>query len=90
MKLFQFFTALWHKVQFIANLIYTYVSPIYKELVKIIKEVQDANLENEEARKLVFQKITDFIQAHGLKKIPDSIINLCIEAIFQLIKRGKA
>jgi len=90
MKLFQFFTALWHKIQFIANLIYTYVSPIYKELVKIIKEVQDTNLENEAARKLVFQKITDFIQANGLKKIPDSCLNLCIEAIYQLLKRGKA
>ena len=90
MKILQWFTALWHKVQFIANLIYTYVSPIYKELVMIIKDVQDTPLENEDARKLVFQKITDFIQANGLKQIPDSILNLLIEAIYQLLKRGKA
>ena len=89
MNIFKFFSSIWHKIQFIANLVYTYVTPIYKELVIIIKEVQTTDFEDDEARHEVFQRITDFIQSNGLKKIPDSILNLLIEVVFQLVKKAK-
>jgi hypothetical protein len=88
--MFKWFSSLWRKLNWLINFIYVYVSPIYKNLVEIIKDVQSSNLEDEVARKAVFQRITDFIQANGLKEIPDSILNLIIEATYQLIKRGKS
>ena len=88
--MFKWFSSLWRKLNWLVNFIYVYVSPIYKELVEIIKDVQATDLKDDEARKAVFQRITDFIQKNGLREIPDSILNLIIEATYQLIKRGKA
>jgi len=89
MNIFRFFTSLWGKIQFIANMVYVYVSPIYKELVIIIKEVQKTDFEDDDARKEVFQRITDFMQSNGLKQIPDSVLNLIIEVTYQLVKNAK-
>jgi len=90
MSIFKWFTSLWGKLNWLVNFIYVYISPIYSQLVAIIKEVQSTNLEDDAARKAVFQKITDFIQAQGLNKIPDSILNCIIEITYQLIKQKKA
>jgi hypothetical protein len=70
-------------------MVYVYVSPIYKELVIIIKEVQKTDFEDDDARKEVFQRITDFMQSNGLKQIPDSVLNLIIEVTYQLVKNAK-
>lgn len=90
MNILKFFTNLWSKLNWLINFIYAYVSPIYKELVVIIKKVKESNLEDDAARKKVFQDITDFIQKNGLKKIPDSILNCIIEMVYQLVKEKKA
>lgn len=88
--MFKWFTKLYNNLKWLVNFIYVYVSPIYKELVEIIKDVKTTNLKDDEARKAVFQRITDYIQEKGLKKVPDSILNLIIEIVYQLTKRGKA
>ena len=88
MSIFKWFTAVYNKLKWIVNFLYVYISPIYSELVKVIKEVTQTDLEDEEARKAVFQKMTDFIQARGLK-ISDSILNASIEIVYQLIKNKK-
>ena len=88
MSIFKFFSSTYQKLKWIINFIYVYISPIYAELVKIIKEVKKTDLKDDEARKAVFQKITDFIQAKGLK-ISDSILNLCIEILYQLVRQNK-
>ena len=63
---------------------WTYVKPIYKDLMRIIDEVRTKGLTNDEARKTVFQDITDSIQERGLEKIPDSVLNCSIELCYQL------
>ena len=90
MSIFKWFDSLWNNLKWLINFVYVYVSPIYKELVVIIKEVQDSDLEDEAARKQVFQDITDYIQTKGLDRVPDSILNCIIEMVFQLIKQKKA
>ena len=90
MSIFKWFTSLWSKLNWLVNFIYVYISPIYAELVSIIKEVQGTNLEDDAARAKVFQDITDFIQKKGLNQIPDSILNCIIEIVYQLIKQKKA
>jgi len=89
MNIWKFFTSLWSKLNWAINFIYTYVKPIYSKLVEIIKEVKETNLEDDAARKAVFQKITDFMQENGLKKIPDSILNPIIEIVYLLVKHNK-
>ena len=89
MSIFKWFTGLWNKLNWVMNFIYTYVSPIYSALVEIIKEVKDSDLEDDKARKAVFQKITDFIQTKGLEKFPDSLLNGIIEVVYLLVKHGK-
>jgi len=88
-KIFEFFSSVYRKIRWVFNFVKVYISPIYDELVTIIKEVQGTDLENEEAKKQVFQKITDYIQSKGIN-ISDSILNLSIEVIYQLVKNGKA
>ena len=88
MSIFKFFNSTYQKLRWIINFVYVYISPIYSELVKIIKEVKTTDLKDEEARKAVFQRISDFVQKSGLK-ISDSILNCAIELAYQLIKRGK-
>ena len=64
--------------------LWKYVKPIYIDLMRIIQEVKILGLENEEARKKVFQDITDCIQARGLDKVPDSVLNCSIELVYQI------
>jgi hypothetical protein len=80
------FSSVWRKLLGAINFIYKYVAPIYIPLVAIIKEVQKTDLEDDSARKAVFQKITDFIQSKGLEKFPDSILNAIIELVYLIIK----
>lgn len=89
LNIFRWFTALWNKLQWLVNFMYTYLSPIYSELVKVIKAVQESNLEDDAARKAVFQQMTDFIQARGLN-ISDSILNASIEIVYQLVRANRA
>ena len=89
MWIFDIFGSVYRKLNWLFNFVRVYIGPIYDELVGIIKEVNDSNLGNEEARKEVFQKITDYIQAKGLN-IPDSILNLSIEIVYQLVKKEKS
>lgn len=88
-NIFNFFNSIYRKIKWVFNFVRVYISPIYYELVRIIEEVQATDLENEEARKAVFQKITDYIQAQGIN-IPDSLLNLSIEVVYQLVKNKKA
>ena len=61
-----------------------YVKPLYTDLMRIIREVKESGLENDEARKKVFQDITDCIQARGLDKVPDAVLNCSIELCYQI------
>lgn len=63
---------------------WTYIRPIYTELMHIIKEAREKGLQDDEARKHVFQEVTDFIQARGLKAVPDSVLNCSIELGYQI------
>ena len=87
-KIFEFFNSVYRKIRWVFDFVKVYISPIYDELIKIIIEVNSTDLENEAARKEVFQKITDYIQAQGIT-ISDSILNLSIEIVYQLVKNGK-
>ncbi len=89
MWIFNIFSKVWRKLTWLINFIKVYILPIYKKLKEIIAEVSGTNLENDAAKAAVFQKITDFMQANGIK-IPDSILNLSIEIVYQLYKNGKA
>ena len=60
------------------------VRPIYSDLMRIIKEVKEKGLTDDAARKQVIQDTTDFIQAMGLKSIPDSVLNTAIELVYQI------
>jgi hypothetical protein len=77
-------------MKFIVNFIqvlwvmWGYLRPIYRDLMRITKDVADKGLESVEARKAVFQDITDCIQARGLEKIPDSVLNCSIELCYQI------
>jgi len=64
--------------------VWAFVSPIYKDIMRIIKEIKDKGLVNEEARKAAFQDITDFMQKNGLKSVPDSVLNCSIELCYQV------
>jgi len=86
--IFSWFDKVYQKIKWVINFVRVYISPIYIKLVEIIKEVKATDLENEAARKVVFQKITDYIQEQGIE-IPDSILNLSIEIAYQLVKKGK-
>lgn len=64
--------------------LWKYVNPIYVDLMRIIKEVKTLGLDNDDSRKKVFQDITDCIQARGLDKVPDSVLNCSIELVYQI------
>ena len=83
--MFLFFSSLWRKLKWVIKLVYAYVSPIYDDLVLIIKDVKKEGLKDEKARKVVFQRITDVIQEKGID-IPDSTLNAIIEVVYQLVK----
>ena len=87
--MFKFFSAVWQKLLWLINFIYVYISPIYRDLVTIIKDVQATDLKDDAARAEVFKRITAVIKSKGLD-IPDSILNLIIEAVYQMTKRDKA
>lgn len=76
----KFLISTWQIVQFF----WTYVKPIYSDLMRIIARAKLLGLANEEARKQVFQDATDCIQARGLAKVPDSVLNTAIELCYQL------
>lgn len=78
--MFKFLVGAWQMILFV----WKYVRPIYGELMRIIRKARDLGLENEAARKKVFQDATDFIQARGLEKVPDSVLNCCIELTYQV------
>jgi len=88
MILFDFFKSLFRKLVWVIQLIRIKISPIYEELVDIIKDVQNTELENDMARKEVFKRITNYMQLKGIK-ISDSILNCAIELVYQLIKNKK-
>jgi hypothetical protein len=87
--MFKFFSAVWQKLLWLINFIYVYVSPIYKDVISIIKDVQSANLQDDAARKEVFKRITAILKAKGLN-LSDSLINAIIEICYQIYKQGKA
>jgi hypothetical protein len=70
----------------VVNVCWKYIGPIYFDLVKIIKDIKEKGLEDEVARKTVFQEVTDFIQARGAKKVPDCVLNTSIELTYLIIK----
>ncbi len=82
---FKWLSKLYRKLVWVIKYLYTLLSPIYAELVSIIKQVKTEGLKNDEARQAVFQRITDFMQARGIK-IPDSQLNAMIELVYQLVK----
>jgi len=88
MWIFEIFTNVYRKLKWLFSFIRVYIGPIYNELIDIVKEVSETDLNNEEARKVVFQKITDYIQAKGII-LSDSILNLSIEIVYQIVKQGK-
>lgn len=90
MNIFKFFSSVWRKLVWVITLVYTYVSPIYNEVMAIIKEVDESTISNDDKRKAVFQKITQFIKKYGLKQIPDSVLNTIIELCYQIYKNKKA
>ena len=80
--------SLWRKLKWVIKLVYTFVSPIYEDVLAIIKQVKAEGLKDDEARKEVFQRVTDVIQKKGLD-IPDSTLNAIIECVYQLVKWGR-
>ena len=78
--MFKWLISVWQIICFL----WKYVKPIYIDLMRIIGKVKSMGLTNEEARKLVFQDITDCIQARGLNKVPDSVLNASIELVYQI------
>ena len=68
----------------IAAFFWQRVRPIFHDIVHIIDEVKQSGLSNDEARKKVFQDVTDFIQARGMEKVPDSVLNCSIELAYQI------
>ena len=82
---FKWLSKLYRKLVWVIKYLYTLLSPIYGELVAIIKQVKTEGLKDDVARKAVFQRITDFMQARGIK-IPDSQLNAMIELVYQLVK----
>ena len=66
--------------------LWKHIKPIYVDLMKIIEEVKRLGLKNEEARKKVFQDITDCIQKRGLEEIPDSVLYCSIELCYQIYR----
>lgn len=89
MGIFSWFSSLYRKIKYVFDLVYTWLSPIYDDLVAISKKVKESNLEDDEARKAVFQEITDVLQSKGIK-MSDSSLNLLIEVVYQLVKNGLA
>lgn len=82
------FANMWAVVCFM----WTYVRPIYVDMMRIIKDAKEKGLQDESARKYVFQEVTDFIQARGLESVPDSVLNCAIELCYQIFiwRKGKA
>jgi hypothetical protein len=78
--MFKFVLNVWSVVCFL----WKYIKPVYTDLMRIIGEVRVSGLDNEAARKKVFQDITDCIQARGLEKVPDSVLNCSIELCYQI------
>jgi len=88
MILFDFFKSLFRKLVWVIQLIQVKISPIYHELVDIIQDVKNSDLKDDDARKEVFKRITNYMQLKGIK-ISDSILNCAIELVYQLIKNKK-
>lgn len=78
----KFFQVVW--------MVWRFVSPIYSEVMHIIDEVKKTGLTNDDAHKKVFQDVTDFIQARGVKAVPDSVLNTAIELCYQVYLWKKA
>lgn len=64
--------------------VWTFISPIYTDLMSIIAKVKASGLTDDAARNQVLQDVTDFIQARGLQKIPDSVLNTGLELCYQI------
>jgi hypothetical protein len=69
--------------------VWCFISPIYRDVMKAIAKVQQSNLEDTKARDAVKQEITDLIQNHALKTVPDSKINAAIEICYQVFLISK-
>ena len=76
----KFIVSAWQIIVFM----WKYLKPIYCDLLRIIADVKTLGLTNDDSRKKVFQEITDCIQERGLKKVPDSVLNCCIELCYQI------
>jgi hypothetical protein len=89
MSVFTFFLSLYRKVKWLIALVFSEFNRVYPVIKAAINEVAQTDLENEAARKAVFQKATDAIQSMGIK-ISDSRLNFFIEMAYQLYKNKKA
>lgn len=71
--------------------IWKYIKPIYDDMMKAIELVKTKGLKDAMARLEVFQIVTDCVQARGLEKIPDGVLNTAIELCYQIYvwKAGK-
>ena len=89
--MWKWLSSLYRKLVWVVDLVFKYVKPIYDELVPIIKAVGSTDLSDEEKRREVFKRISEFIK----KQLPnlvisDSILNIIIELVYQLVKQGRA
>lgn len=64
--------------------LWSFIAPIFKNVLTAIKKVKEANLEDVVARNAVKQEITDLIQNYALKDVSDSKINAAIEICYQV------
>jgi len=86
--IFKFFSSLWRKIVWVAEIVYAFVSPIYSDVVAIIKQVKEEGLRDEAARQEVVKRIQAVLQTKGLV-ISDSVLNVIIEIVYQLVKNDK-
>jgi len=87
--MFRWFSSVWRKIIWVAKLVYTFVSPIYQDIIDVIRIVKDEGLQDDAAKARARELLKSILEVKGIS-IPDSIINAAIDIFYLLTKNGRA
>jgi hypothetical protein len=70
------------------NYVKIFISPIYDDLVELVKAVKDENLTGDEKKAKVLVEIKDILAKKNFV-YSDSMLNIAVEIVYQLVKNNK-
>jgi len=88
MGLFSWFSSVYRKIMWVFNYVKIFISPIYDDLVELVKAVKDENLTGDEKKAKVLVEIKDILAKKNFV-YSDSMLNIAVEIVYQLVKNNK-